>query len=323
MTDLTQSLRVEMERFLAQFAGEKVLLIPNEGNAGDCLILASTLTAMAKASIDVEVVDNGADFRNQTVFLGGGGNLIDVYRGMRQSIEACRSKAARIVLLPHTIRGNAGLLKSLDDRVTIWCRDKRSLEHVGSLNPDLDCRLGHDMAFHCDVAEYLNDPACNEYGLPQLRAGLQRVGVNLDRLSRLAVVRFMRTDKESLFSRIASDLDVSRAFGGVADVEASKLAAWSFLKTISVSNRVITDRLHVAIACALLGKNCELLDNAYNKNREVYAHSLHRFPWLSLTKIAGECIADQPPIKRPLLARVAKHTQRIAGNRASRNSATR
>ena len=198
MTDLTQSLRVEMERFLAQFAGEKVLLIPNEGNAGDCLILASTLTAMAKASIDVEVVDNGADFRNQTVFLGGGGNLIDVYRGMRQSIEACRSKAARIVLLPHTIRGNAGLLKSLDDRVTIWCRDKRSLEHVGSLNPDLDCRLGHDMAFHCDVAEYLNDPACNEFGLPQLKAGLQRVGVNLDRLSRLAVVRFMRTDKESL-----------------------------------------------------------------------------------------------------------------------------
>ena len=158
MTDLTQSLRVEMERFLAQFAGEKVLLIPNEGNAGDCLILASTLTAMAKASIDVEVVDNGADFRNQTVFLGGGGNLIDVYRGMRQSIEACRSKAARIVLLPHTIRGNAGLLKSLDDRVTIWCRDKRSLEHVGSLNPDLDCRLGHDMAFHCDVAEYLKRP---------------------------------------------------------------------------------------------------------------------------------------------------------------------
>src|SRR6185437_2479003 len=182
MTDLTQSLRVEMERFLAQFAGEKVLLIPNEGNAGDCLILASTLTAMAKASIDVEVVDNGADYRNQTVFLGGGGNLIDVYRGMRQSIEACRSKAARIVLLPHTIRGNAGLLKSLDDRVTIWCRDKRSLEHVGSLNPDLDCRLGHDMAFHCDAAEFLSDPACNEYGLPQLRVGLQRVGVNLDRL---------------------------------------------------------------------------------------------------------------------------------------------
>src|SRR4029078_5255692 len=81
--------------------------------------------------------------------------------------------------------------------------------------------------------------------------------------------------------------------------------------------------LHVAIACALLGKNCELLDNAYNKNREVYAHSLHRFPWLSLKKIAGECIADQPPIKRPLFARVAKHTQRIVRNRASRNGATR
>ena len=67
MTDLTQSLRLEMERFLAQFAGEKVLLIPNEGNAGDCLILASTLTAMAKASIDVEVVDNGVGINPEDV----------------------------------------------------------------------------------------------------------------------------------------------------------------------------------------------------------------------------------------------------------------
>lgn len=310
MTDPSHRLRAEMERFLAQFSGEDVLLVPNEGNAGDCLILTSTLAAMAKASINVEVVDDGADFKDRIVFLGGGGNLVGIYRGMQRTIEACRSGAARIVLLPHTIRNNVELIRSLDDRFTIWCRDQRSLEHVGQLNHEVDCRIGHDMAFHCDVAEFLNDPHCNKFGAPLLHEGLERSGTTLDRLSKRPVVRFMRTDREARALSVSNDLDVSRTFGGVGNAERSKLAAWCFLKTISAANRVITDRLHVAIACALLGKRCELLDNSYNKNREIYAHSLRHFERLSFKKGAGT-IADQPPRKKPLLARVAGHARRF------------
>lgn len=311
MSDHTASMRTDLEAFLNQFAGETVLFVPNEGNVGDCLIFASTLDALSKASINVEVADNGADFRNRTVFLGGGGNLVGLYRGMRETIEACRAQAARIILLPHTIRGNVDLIRSFDDRVTIWCRDVRSFEHVATLNPSLDCRLGHDMAFHCDIARLLNDRKCNEFGPRLLNTGLERHRTSLDKLSRAPVVRFMRTDREALSSRINTDLDVSRAFGSVTDVETSKLAAWCFLKTISIAKRVTTDRLHVAIACALLQKECELVDNSYNKNREIYAHSLHRFDWISFSKAAGEWIADQPSSKRSLLAKAARHTQRF------------
>lgn len=311
MSNLADTLRTDMETFLNQFAGEKVLFVPNEGNVGDCLIFAATLDAFSKASIGVEVVDKGANFRNRTVFLGGGGNLVGLYRGMRETIEACRDRAARIILLPHTIRGNVDLIRAFDSRATIWCRDLRSFEHVGMLNPGLDRRLAHDMAFHCDVAHFFNDPRCSALGPPMLKAGLDRHRTNLDRLSHLPVVRFMRTDREALSSRVRTDLDVSKAFGRVADAESSKLATWCFLKTISTARRVITDRLHVAIACALLHKECELVDNSYNKNREIYAHSLRRFEWISFSKSAGKTIADLPPSKRSLLARAARHTQRF------------
>ncbi|MFA5956322.1 polysaccharide pyruvyl transferase family protein [Hyphomicrobium sp.] len=312
MGDPPDSLRTEMQRYLDQFSGENVLFVPNEGNAGDCLIFASTLKAMAGASINFEIADDGADFKNRTVFLGGGGNLVGVYRGMRQTIEACRSEAARVILLPHTIRGNRELIESLDSRFTVCCREWRSFEYVRKLNPDLDCHIGHDMAFHCDVEEFLCDPECNEVGPSLLNDGLVRSGTTLERLSELPVVRFMRKDREARSSRTASDLDVSGAFGPVADVDTSKLAAWCFLKTISAAKRVITDRLHVAIACALLGKNCELLDNSYNKNREVYAYSLHRFGNISFKQSAGATIADKPPLKKSLFAKAANRAHRFA-----------
>jgi len=309
MIDLTATMRTDMELFLMQFAGERVLFVPNEGNVGDCLIFAATLDSFSKASIDFEVVNGSADFRNRTVLLGGGGNLVGIYRGMRKTIEACRDRAERIVLLPHTIRGNADLIQSLDDRATVWSRDSRSFEHVSTLNPSLDCRLGHDMAFHCDVDQLMNDRKCNELGPPLLNAGLAQYRTSLDKISRLPVVRFMRTDREALSSRAETDLDVSRAFGGVTDAEASRLASWCFLKTISSARRVVTDRLHVAIACALLQIDCELLDNSYNKNREIYAHSLHGFDRIAFLKTAGERIADRPARKKSLLARAARRTQ--------------
>jgi exopolysaccharide biosynthesis predicted pyruvyltransferase EpsI len=311
MSVATDAMRAEIEAFLGEFAGQKVLFVPNEGNAGDCLIFAATLDAFAKASVDVEVVDNRGDFRDRVVFLGGGGNLVGIYRGMRETIEPCRDHAARIILLPHTIRANGDLIPSLDHRTTIWCRDVRSFEHVAALNPRLDCRLTHDMAFHCDVTRLLGDPICNELGPAMLDAGLARHRTSLDRLSAAAVVRFMRTDREALPAHVVTDLDVSRAFGRVADAETSKLAAWCFLKTIAVAKRVVTDRLHVAIACALLHKECELLDNSYNKNREIYAHSLRRFDRISFSKSAKMTIADVPAPRRSLLARAARHTHRL------------
>lgn len=313
------NLRSGLQSFLNEFSNERVLFVPNEGNAGDCLIMAATLEAMKKASIDVEIASERSIFHDQTVFLGGGGNLVGLYRGMRECMEAaCNSRATRIILLPHTVRANEELINRLDDRTTLWCREERSFDHIRRVNPSMDCRLGHDMAFHCDVDKFLNDPECNRLGPDHLEQSLERLGTNLSRISRLKVVKFMRTDREALPAITTGDIDVSKAFGNVAGVEASRLTAWCFLKTISVAQRVVTDRLHVAIACALLRKECEFRDNSYSKNRDVYAHSLQSFPWISFKKSGGDTMRDYPEVRRSLISRVSRHARQLVQTRFSR-----
>lgn len=316
MPDELASLKLDVENFLGEFAGQEVLLIPNQGNAGDCLILVGTLDAMRKASVDVEIGDDHADMKDRIVFLGGGGNLVGVYRGMRDSLEAAlASKARRIVLLPHTVRSNEDLIGRLDKRVTLWCRERKSFAHVRSVNPDVDCRLAHDMAFHCDVPGLLNDPDCVASGPKILADSLANANVSLEWLAHKPIARFMRTDREATHSKIIGDVDVSHIFGRVADAPSSRLTAWCFLKTIASANHVVTDRLHVSIACALLGKQCELLDNSYSKNRDIHAHSLTGFPRVTFVNALGSSVPDQPPARRSIRARMLRHARRLLQKR--------
>jgi exopolysaccharide biosynthesis predicted pyruvyltransferase EpsI len=316
MADQAGALTRDMQDFLQNFAGEQVLLLPNQGNAGDCLIFVGTLIAMRKAGIDVEVAGDDADMSGRTVFLGGGGNLVGVYTGTRNSLQiALRSRARRVVLLPHTVRANADLIAQLDERFTIWCREGKSFAHVRRVNPKLDCRLGHDMAFHCDVVRFMAEPDVADQGPRVLEAYLNRANASLDRLRHRAVVHFMRTDKEARQTRFIGDLDVSNVFGRVADEASSRLSAWCFLKTIANANRIVTDRLHVSIASALLHKNCELLDNSYSKNRDIYAHSLGGFPWITLADERAASPPDEPPVKRSLHARLMRHARRFLQGR--------
>ena len=61
--------------------------------------------------------------------------------------------------------------------------------------------------------------------------------------------------------------DVS-IFGGFKD----------FVAAIESSNGVYTDRLHVAILAAILGKKTSLYPNSYHKNRGVFEYSLSNYP---------------------------------------------
>ncbi len=292
---ITHALRAGVEEFLCNFAGQKILFYPNPGNAGDCLILSGTMAAFERANIEAAVIGRGADVSGRTVFIGGGGNFIDLYADVRRMIETCHAGAERFVLLPHTIRGNETLIASLDRRAMLWCRETPSLQHARNLNPALDCRSGHDMAFHCDAFQFLNDPTVIRTASSKLDADLARRGTSLLELSKLDCVRFMRRDREALDLNCQSDLDVSTAFGGASDSASARVISWCLLKTVSVARRIVTDRLHVAIAAALLEQPCELLDNAYNKNRSVYEHSLSGFPNLSFRRVLAHALPDQPP----------------------------
>ena len=269
-----RSLRADLERFLAAFRGTPILYFPNPGNAGDSLIAAATLEAFARNGVDATAIGLDAVVDGRVVVLGGGGNLIPLYHQIAEAIDRFAGRARRLVLLPHTIRGNEAAIRRLDAASTIFCRDAPSAGHVRTVRPDLDVRLSHDMAFHIDAGKFLADAALTARAAPLWRAALTQHGIDETRLRDPSGVNLCRLDAESRFRPPRSDMDISHAFTfGTGPAEA-RLGAWCFLKTISVARLIVTDRLHVAIGAALLGVPCRFHDNSYGKNEAVYRQSI-------------------------------------------------
>jgi exopolysaccharide biosynthesis predicted pyruvyltransferase EpsI len=263
-----------MERFLAGLRGVPILFFPNPGNAGDSLIAAATMAAFARSGVHATTIGLDAPVEGRVVLLGGGGNLIPLYHQIAEAIARFAGRARRLVLLPHTIRGNEAALGRLDVSCTIFCRDRPSLEHVRAVRPDIDARVTHDMAFHLDAAAFLADQTLAARAAPLWETNLAKHGIDAAKLRDPAGINLRRLDAESRLSQPRSDIDVSHVFTLGTGLEAAPVAAWCLLKTVSEARLVITDRLHVALAAALLGVPCRLYDNSYGKNESVYRLSL-------------------------------------------------
>jgi exopolysaccharide biosynthesis predicted pyruvyltransferase EpsI len=265
-----------MRRFLETFRGEEILYFPNPGNAGDSLIAAGTYQALRRAGIRFSILQPGQNVTGRTVFLGGGGNLVPLYRECRDVLEAVLPSAGRIVVLPHTIRGNEDLLAHIDHRATVFCRDPQSYWHVLQ-HCRADVRLDHDMAFHLNVDDFFTQ--CIEYReMPAVFA--KRVeSVPALRARQRGSLAFMREDGEKRENRpgIESVLDLSTAFEFGVVPDTAEKSVWCMFQAIKRSTECTTDRLHVAISCALLDHPCRLFDNNYGKNSGIYLHSMRRF----------------------------------------------
>jgi exopolysaccharide biosynthesis predicted pyruvyltransferase EpsI len=263
-----------MDGFLAELRGTPILFFPNPGNAGDSLIAVATLAAFAHNGVDVTAIDLDAAVEGRVVVLGGGGNFIPLYHQIAEAIGRFAGRARRLVLLPHTIRGNEAALQRLDGTCTIFCRDEPSHGHVRAMRPDIDIRMAHDMAFHLDAAGFLADETLAARAAPLWRAGLAKHGIDAAKLRDPAGIKLSRLDSESRLREPRSDIDISHVFTFGTGPESAPLGAWCLLKTISEARLVITDRLHVALGAALLGVPCRFYDNSYGKNEAVYRYSV-------------------------------------------------
>lgn len=271
-----EALRRPLAHFLTQLHGEDLLLWSNPGNAGDALIRVAARQAIARADLRVADVSHDGDVVGRTVLVIGGGNLVPYYREVDRAFVAMRGGgAARIIVLPHTMRGAPRALTVAEPGDVIMCRDAVSVgvAHRGG------CRaptfLTHDLAFHLDVGEFLGDPGLARIAEPALAAALARSCANgcLDQ----DVVLLMRTDVERGTGSPSGDVDISSLFAFGGGRTATSVAAWCFLEFISRCRAIVTDRLHVAIGSALVGTECVLLPNSYDKNEAVYRYSLTGF----------------------------------------------
>lgn len=238
---------LDLNEYLGTYRHGKVDFYRFPGNYGDSLIWHGTMKLLEGLDIAVNYVDEKSVNLRPTLFIDGGGNLVDYYHNVRNFLERMKDRYQKVIILPHTVYGEKQkeLLRNLKNNIAIFCRERMSYEFVSKCAGNCGVYLWHDMAFY------------NKIDKKESGAG---------------VLNAFRNDVESIKINIPADnIDISQ--NGYAKKPLDQL-----LHTISPYSVVNTDRLHVAIAATLLGKEVNLFANSYYKNKAVYEYSLKKYP---------------------------------------------
>jgi GT2 family glycosyltransferase len=219
-------------------------LVRGIGNRGDELIWAGT-RELLRGRVYYEIgVDELPGASGHTGLICGSGAFCHPFHEfMPQALAVAELRFERVILLPSTFDTSVDAVHEALSRTqaVIFARE---LESYGKIQSLCDARLAHDCAFFFDYAPYV-------------QAGSE-------------VLRAFRTDAESAGERPIppENDDIS--------LTASVLESW--LRTISRHAVVQTDRAHVMIAAALLGKEVEIDSGSYFKVPAIADYALSDFP---------------------------------------------
>lgn len=217
---------------------------PSPGNWGDSLINHGSRQFLsefnirhsehARAEFDAPALGDTLD---TTAVVGGGGGW---NRNWSSTVRFTTQLAARyrhVVVLPSSY--DVALVREARAEI-----ENATLVSRAPESDDSSFAFCHDMAFFCEPRASFEDP------LPYPLIALRR-------------------DKERHHSSIDPDRNLDISLLGNADSAAS-----GFFELVGRFDEIFTDRLHVAIAGAMLGKSVRLLDGNYGKNRGVFDGSL-------------------------------------------------
>lgn len=249
------------------------------GNRGDELIWAGTRALLADRpyrEVDLHTLD---DVRGHTAILTGGGGWCRAYHGtMPGLLAAAEARFARVIVFPSsfdpTVDAVAAALRRT--RAVVLAREHTSFRLLREL---CDVRFAHDTAFFADLTDWYRRGA--------------------------GVLHAYRTDREALGMRPlpADNLDVSTT--------CTSLEQW--LATIARYAVVRTDRAHVMIAAARLGKRVHVRPSSYHKVPALAAQLGYDFDvrlagtsrvrslWERAQRHAGawRAVRETPPPHRP------------------------
>lgn len=240
------------------------MLIRGIGNIGDELIRAGTgelLSGHVYREIDVDELC-GANGHTALIF-GGGGFCHPFHELMPHVLAVAEMRFERVIVLPSTFDTSVDAVRDAVERTraVVMARERESYSQIQAL---CDARLAYDCAFFFDYAPY------------------QQTGSG--------VLQAFRTDAEASGERpIPPQNDDISATAGT-------LERW--LQTIASHELIRTDRAHVMIAAALLGKTVEFASSSYFKVPAIANYALGDFPVRQLQPVtpvrAPACLAPSP-----------------------------
>jgi glycosyltransferase involved in cell wall biosynthesis len=250
VVDLEASRRLILEEIGAP---PDLTLIRGRGNRGDDLIWAGTQEMLAEYIYREVGPESLCEANGHTALLCGGGAFCRPYYDfMPRVLAIAELRFERVIVLPSSFDPSEDEVRNAlsRTRATVFAREPESYRRIQSL---CDARLAHDCAFFFDF-----DP-------------WRRTGQG--------TLNAFRGDHEAIggHSIPAGNDDIS--------ITAPTLDEW--LATIARHESLRTDRAHVMIAGALLGKRVEFTPSAYHK----------------LEAIAESCLSDYPVTLAPAPAR--------------------
>jgi exopolysaccharide biosynthesis predicted pyruvyltransferase EpsI len=246
---------IDIYEFLSDYKDKNIIYIPNPGNAGDQLIAYTTIQIFQEININFTFGNIKTVYKNKILFYGGGGNLIGIYKDCYKFLVHNMYTGNHIVLLPHTVKDEDDIIRSLGDNVKIICRELVSYKYVYSIIKNKsNVYLSRDLAFHVKgMCIEVGKGTCNVF----------------------------RNDTEKTCVKIPKDnVDLSEKLYKIINdnnIEILKEVSMSIFKYLSDYEIINTNRLHIAIAGSLLNKKVNFYNNSYYKNRAVYEYSMKEF----------------------------------------------
>lgn len=236
-------------KILAEIGAETdVTFVRGLGNLGDELIWAGTrslLSGLDHREIGVEKI---AEHRGRLAVLTGGGAWCKPYHEiMPHTLRVAEENFERVIVLPSSFDVSVPSVRAAlrGTKAWVFAREQISYDQIKDL-----CRAA--LAFDC--AFYF-----------PMKAVSQGEGI----------LNAFRCDGESIgtFRLPADNVDIS--------VTCSSLEVW--LHTIATHAVVRTDRAHVMIAAALMGKRVEFFPSSYHKLPAIADYCLRDFDVSSLS----------------------------------------
>jgi exopolysaccharide biosynthesis predicted pyruvyltransferase EpsI len=283
----------DLENLLRSIRNRDVVYVPNDGNAGDSFIAHATYQLFDRVGLSFQPGNLSGIYPRRVVICGGGGNLLMPYPNMVGFLRRNMGQWQQLVILPHTIRSYEDTLQQFGSNCFVFCREKPSFEFAGSNSPRANVFLSHDLALSCDFTETRrqivhrsrSDLLDRVLLVRNAKRLLRNVSHGLMNLGERQVLNAFRTDVEKTAVDIPkSNIDLSQVFAADNMSPTSSLhATYWMMRFIDRFKVVRTNRLHIGIMSAMLGKQVDLLDNSYGKIRDVFNHSLREFPnvqWL-------------------------------------------
>ena len=232
--------------------------VRSHGNTGDQLIEEGIRILLGRRLYDEVSGAALGDAKGDLAFVAGGGAWCQPYHEfMPELLPELEARFRRVVILPSSFDANVTAVRRAlsETKAVVFARERDSYEAIRGL---CDARLAHDCAFYFDFS-------------PHRRRGN-------------GVLNAFRTDPESRLA--GSGIGVPAGNRDISS-ELSSLDTW--LAAIGQAEVVRTDRAHVMIAGAMLGKRVEALPSSYHKVPAIVSHSLRGFPvrLLSESEVAG------------------------------------